>query len=248
VEEQNPTLVVDEEEPPKKVESVVATTNEAASLAPLVDENPAPMEEESSKKVEMLAATEEGKKEFKKFMVNEKEKKVKDVGLEGKGRSFAGSQVINSEVEGDIGGDNGGEVEKAEENSKGGSFGTTEAMNDNISEVPAMHDMKDVTFVLEPMSVPLVQSKLENSEVGEEDDSLFSPNVLKCEQGGELQEEQEKEVEGVGAAVETEVVDKIEDDAESIVAKVKSEPEGEKVKEVASGGENGGKFGEVGKI
>jgi hypothetical protein len=244
MEEQNPTSAVAKEEPPKKAESVIATANEAASLAPLVDENPAPMEKEASKKVEMLAAAEEGKEAFKKVMVNEEDKEMRGVGLEGKDRSFAGLEVVNGEVEDDTGGDNGGEVEKVEEDSKGGSLGATEAMNDDVSEVPTMQDTKLVGFALEPVPMPMVQSKLENGELEEEDASLASPDVLESEEGGELQEEQQKE-EQVGVGVEAKVVDKIEDDIEFVVAKVKPEPESEKVKEVGSRGTDGGKLGEV---
>ncbi|PUZ64078.1 hypothetical protein GQ55_3G114800 [Panicum hallii var. hallii] len=220
VEEQNPASAVAKQEPPKKAESAVATANEAASLAPLVDENLTPMEEEASKKVEMLAAAEEGKEAFKKVMVNEEDKEIKGVGLEGKGESFAGLEVVNGEVEGDTGGDNGWEVEKVEEDSKGGSLGATEAMNDNVSE-----------------------SKLENGELEEKDAFLASPDVLESEERGELQEEQQEE-EQVGVGVEAKVVDKIEDDTEFVVAKVKPELEGEKVKEVGSRGADGGKLGE----
>ncbi|RLN00406.1 hypothetical protein C2845_PM06G06880 [Panicum miliaceum] len=243
VEEQNPASAVAKEEPPKKAELAVATANEAASLAPLVDENLAPMEKEASKKVEMLAAAEEGKEAFKKVMVNEEDKEMKGVGLEGKGRSFTGLKVVNSEAEGDTGGDNCGEVEKAEEDSKGGSLGATEAMNDDVSEVPAMQDTKLVASTLEPAPTPMVQSKLENGELEEEDASLASPDVLESVKGGELQEEQHKK-EQVGVGVEAKVVDKIGDDTEFVVAKVKPEPEGEKVKEVGSRGADGGKLGE----
>ena len=244
MEEQKPASAVTEEEPPKKVESVVATTNEVASLAPIVDENPAPIEE-ASKKVEMLAVTEEGKEVFKKIMVNEEEKKMKDVVWEGKGRCFTGLEVVDGEAEGDIGGHNGGEVEEAEEYSKGGSLGIAEAMNADVGEVPAMHDMKDVACVLKLTPTLMVQLKLENDEVGEEDDSLSSTNVLKGEEGGELQEEQQEEVEQVGIVVEAKVVEMIEDDAEYVAAKVKLETQGDKVKEVGSGGHDGGKLGEV---
>ncbi|RLN28493.1 hypothetical protein C2845_PM05G13110 [Panicum miliaceum] len=243
MEEQNPASVVTEEEPPKKAKLATATTNEAV-LAPLVDENLASMEEEAPKKVEMLAVAEEGKETFKKVMVNDEEKEMKDVGSEGKGRSFAGLEVMNSEAEGDTGVNNGEEVEEPEEDSKGRSLDAAGTMNYDANEVPALQDTKVVVSMLELAPMPIVRSKLENGELGEDDVSLVSPNVYEGEEGGELREEQQKEEE-VAVVVEAKVADNIEDDTESVVDKVKLEPKSEKVKEVKSGGMDGGKSSEV---
>ncbi|RCV26559.1 hypothetical protein SETIT_5G255600v2 [Setaria italica] len=235
----------------------MATTTDAAAVAPVEEENPAPVaaeaaaEEDPTKKVEPAmdittdaapvappledekpapAAGEEEPREYSESKeIKAGRGEEEEVRLEGHGEGFGGPEAENGEAKGAGGGGDGGKVEEAEEDVKGVSQGAAEAEKDDVGG----------EAVAAP--APAVESKSETGELGEEDASLASPDAPEGDEKGGLREEQEE----AGAAVEAEAVDKVADDGQSAVAEEeKREPEAAKGEEVVSGGGDVGELGD----
>ncbi|XP_062230781.1 translocase of chloroplast 101, chloroplastic-like [Phragmites australis] len=208
----------------------MATTTDAARVAPVEDENPAPAAAaEEPKKVE--AAAEE---EPKKVVADGGEEE--EVRLEGKGGGFGSPVADNGEAEADGGGADSGEVKEVQVDEKGESLGAAVAeKEDGDGEAAA------AASVVAETPAPAVESKLENGELAEGDAYSVSPDAPEGEEKGELREEQEAGEQGA-LAVEADDADKVTDDAKLAVAE-DEKPEGEKGEEVGAGGGDVGELG-----